>query len=284
MENIKIEQIGAKKQQQGNKIKVEMGSFLKTPIIKKKVLFLSPWYPNRYDPMPGLFVKRHAEILTEDFKVFVIYVMAVNNLKIKYEPELSIENNILTVRVYYNINSINIPGINKLLKIWKFYNAHQIGFREIKKRIGLPDLVHVNILTRVGLYAYLLKLKFGIPYVITEHWSRYLSIPRTYHGFIRKMVTRWVVSKSNAVSTVSLNLKEAMITCGLNHHNFYLVNNVVDFDLFKPSGTVDRYCCLKRFFQTLLVLTTMQKILMYFLIWYFSFKKKFFFILILRLC
>ena len=25
-----------------------------------KILYLTEWYPHRYDPMPGLFVRKHA--------------------------------------------------------------------------------------------------------------------------------------------------------------------------------------------------------------------------------
>jgi len=32
---------------------------------KTKVLFLSAWYPNRYDAMAGLFVRKHAEAVSQ---------------------------------------------------------------------------------------------------------------------------------------------------------------------------------------------------------------------------
>jgi glycosyltransferase involved in cell wall biosynthesis len=203
-------------------------------ILRKKILFLTPWYPNKYDPMLGLFVKRHAELLSENYSVSVLYVYADNSVSKKYEIEMFSENEVFTVKIYYKKFSYNLPVIGNFIKFWRFYTAHYKGFREIKKNTGIPDLVHVNILTRVGLFALYLKYLAGIPYVITEHWSRYLPERNDYKGFFRKILTRIVVRNCAAISTVSVNLKKAMCNCGLYHPAFFLVNNTVNFELFKP--------------------------------------------------
>ena len=41
---------------------------------KTKVLFLSAWYPNRYDTMAGLFVRKHAEAVGQYADVCVLYL------------------------------------------------------------------------------------------------------------------------------------------------------------------------------------------------------------------
>jgi glycosyltransferase involved in cell wall biosynthesis len=86
------------------------------------------------------------------------------------------------------------------------------------------------------MYALYLKLRFQIPYVITEHWSRYLPDRNDYHGYIHKAITKLVVRNSSAISTVSGKLRAAMENCGLQHPNFVIINNVVDCEAFKPSG------------------------------------------------
>ena len=202
--------------------------------MRKKILFLTPWYPDKYDPMPGLFVKRHAELLSDSFSISVLYVHAANSGKKMFESEITSENEVLTVRIYYKKINFDIPVISNFFKIWRFLRAHYIGFKVIKKNNGIPDLVHVNILTRVGLFAWYLKFIYGIPYAITEHWSRYLPERNEYKGFLRNILTRIIVSNSVAISTVSLKLKEAMLNCGLYHPNFYIVNNIVNFEIFKP--------------------------------------------------
>jgi len=205
--------------------------------MKKKILFLSAWYPNRYDPMPGLFVKRHAELLTGTFDIAVLHAIAVETIKQPYEIDIITENQIFTVSVYFRKVKTNIPLISPLLKLWRFLIAHLKGLYEIRKHYGLPNIVHSNILTRVGVFAYFLKVRYKIPYVITEHWTRYQPKHLRYKGIIRKIVTNLVVANCSSISAISKDLKKAMNNCGIKHPNFIIINNVVDCDIFKPSGT-----------------------------------------------
>ena len=46
-----------------------------------KILFMSHWYPNRYDKMFGLFVQKHAEAVSIYCDVAVLYVHADENIK-----------------------------------------------------------------------------------------------------------------------------------------------------------------------------------------------------------
>lgn len=202
--------------------------------MSKRILFLSAWYPSHYDPMPGLFVKRHAEIIASRHKVAVLYTLPVTMLDQKYKIEISEEDQLFTVRVFYRKVNNWFPGLNMFYKFFLFFVAHQKGFKKIKKHFGKPDLIHVNILTRTGIYALCLKFYYKIPYVITEHWSRYLPQRNEYKGFFRKAVTKLVVGQSNAISTVSEALRKAMRDCHINHPNFLIVRNVVDCDKFKP--------------------------------------------------
>jgi hypothetical protein len=45
-----------------------------------KILFLSAWYPHRYDPMPGLFVKQHAEAVVECHDADELDTAAINRI------------------------------------------------------------------------------------------------------------------------------------------------------------------------------------------------------------
>ena len=50
-----------------------------------KALFITPWYPSKYDAMSGLFVFRHAEaILTQDIDVHVLYVCYHKDVEAPY--------------------------------------------------------------------------------------------------------------------------------------------------------------------------------------------------------
>ncbi|MCD4681542.1 MAG: glycosyltransferase family 4 protein [Bacteroidales bacterium] len=202
----------------------------------KHVLFLPRWYPNHYDPMLGLFIKYHAEAISNTVKVSVLYAQAAKDISSKYSIDLKTENQVYTVRVYYKPCSSKTPIIiAPLVKAFRFLSAIDKGYRTIIMNAGKPDIVHVHVLTRLGLIAYLLKIFKGIPYLITEHWSRYLPETGTFNGSLRKMLTRLAVRNAVAVTTVTDNLKQAMIAHGLKNRKYLILPNVVDTAKFKPS-------------------------------------------------
>ncbi|HSG68076.1 MAG TPA: glycosyltransferase family 4 protein, partial [Bacteroidales bacterium] len=74
-----------------------------------------------------------------------------------------------------------------------------------------------------------------IPYVITEHWTRYLPTTNTFNGAFRKWMTRIVARRAAAIMPVTANLRDAMIDCGLKNNNYIVIPNVVDIDMFSPD-------------------------------------------------
>lgn len=198
-----------------------------------KVLFLSAWYPNRYDEMWGLFVQNHAIACSKFVEVAVLYVHPVKDLQNKlFEINISYEP-FLVVRIYYSNNfQSKFPIINHFCKLYYYSKAYRIGFRYIQHIYGNYNLIHVNILTRTACVAYLKKLFSGKKYIVTEHWSRYLPNVNTYKGFLRKILTRIVVNQADAITTVTENLRDAMLARKLKNSNYQIVPNVVDTDLF----------------------------------------------------
>ncbi|MEI7896478.1 MAG: glycosyltransferase [bacterium] len=196
---------------------------------KLRVLFLPKWYPNRYDPMPGLFIRRQAEAITPHCDVAVIYVHPDEHCPNDSEVEFSEENEVRVIRVYFRIGS-NRPGFFvKALNLWRFYKAHLKAFHSIRE--FAPDIVHAHILTRMGFIGWRISRKQHVPLVISEHWSRYFPENNTYQGWLRRIVTGFVVKKAAAVVAVSVPLLKAMQQCGLSNPDFRVVPNVVDMTL-----------------------------------------------------
>ncbi|MDZ7743999.1 MAG: glycosyltransferase [Bacteroidota bacterium] len=199
------------------------------------VLYLPRWYPNRYDPMPGLFIERHGLSVLRHADVSVLYVHSDDQLKEKQYD--IIENNdkgMFTVRIYFQKSKIAFKPLANLVNGIRFFKSHLKGFKIIRKKVRRADLVHVHVLTRLGIIAWLNKLKHGTPYLITEHWTRYLPTTDTYHGFFRKLATRFVVKRASAVLPVTANLRDAMIDNGLKNDNYVVIPNVVDVKMFSP--------------------------------------------------
>ncbi len=193
---------------------------------KIRVLFLPKWYPNRYDPMPGLFIQRQAEAITPFCDVALIYVHPDPHCPNKIEVEFSEENEVRVLRVYYRVSGSQSSIIGKALNLWHFYKAHQKAFHSIRK--FSPEVVHAHILTRMGFIGWKISHRRHIPLVISEHWSRYFPENNTYHGWFRKLVSAFVVKRAAAVVAVSDPLRQAMQQCGLNNPDFRVIPNVVD--------------------------------------------------------
>lgn len=201
---------------------------------RKHIVFLARWYPHRYDPMFGLFVQRHAEAAALFNDITVIYCneqRAMSNepnahsskptAQSKFEIVRTNENNVDTIRVYYK------KPKNKIQSLLRFYRANMMALKLCKK----PDLIHVHVLTRLGVIAWIQKILHKTPYIITEHWSRYLP-GNDFSGFLRKTACKLVVRNAKTVTTVTENLTAAMKNHGLKNDNYVVLPNVVNLDMF----------------------------------------------------
>ena len=207
---------------------------------RKHIVFLARWYPHRYDPMFGLFVQRHAEAAALFNDITAIYCHACERQQdnkttrqqaSKFEIVRTLENNVDTIRVYYE------KPKNKILSLIRFYRANMKALKLCKK----PDMIHVHILTRLGVIAWIQKLLHKTPYIITEHWSRYLP-GNDFGGFLRKMFTKIVVRNAETVTTVTENLAIAMKNHGLKNDNYVVLPNVVNLDMFHISERDNNPC------------------------------------------
>jgi len=184
--------------------------------------------------MPGLFIQRQAEAITPYCDVAVIYVHPDPECPNKVEAEFSVENEVRVLRVYYKVRDGQTSSIGKALNLWQFYRAYLKAFHSIRE--FSPDLVHVHILTRMGLIGLKISRKRHIPLIISEHWSRYFPESDAYHGWIRKLLTRCVVKRAAALVVVSEQLKIAMTRRGLANLNFRVIPNIAEMPVLRPSS------------------------------------------------
>jgi glycosyltransferase involved in cell wall biosynthesis len=202
----------------------------------ENVLFLPRWYPSRYDPMPGLFIRRHAISVSEKFNVSMLYVhLSPSDQAKKFEIFRSDDFGIREVTVYYQGSRCKTGLVASIINMVRFFRANILGFRVVKKESGSPDIIHVNVLTRLGVIALIYKLLKGVPYVITEHWTRYLPGMDNFNGWLRKRLSRVVVWNASAVMPVTRNLQNAMELHGLSNNNYKVIPNVVNTSLFVPD-------------------------------------------------
>lgn len=191
---------------------------------KKHIVFLPRWFPNRYDSMWGLFVKKHAESASLYNNVTVFFLEAKDEGVTKTEIIEEKTESINTLYIYYP------KPKNLFFYLFQFIRLFFIGMKIINKQNKI-DLVHVHILSRMGFLAALYQILHGIPFLITEHWSRYQPTVNGFNGKLRIFLTKKTIKRAKAILPVTKNLQEAMESHDLNSEHYQIVPNVVD-DLF----------------------------------------------------
>ncbi len=197
---------------------------------KKHILFLCSWYPNKTDPTNGNFVEKHAQAAAlfnqvSSLSVFSAYITE------KTKTECNHEKGVYNVIVYYKKVANNAPIISSVLKLKAYFSALNHGYKTIVKNQSKPDLVHVNVVYTIGLFALILKYLKKIPFVVTEHWTAFL--PNGYAvSPLTKLISKIIFNQAAMVIPVSKDLKNALIKLGVKT-NFKVISNVVDATKFK---------------------------------------------------
>lgn len=195
---------------------------------------LPKWYPYFLDPLDGNFVENHIRSVSKFVQPWVIFVHSKKTNQRKFAIEKKDNDGIIEYRLYFKAPKTPIPILNKTISAFRYFNAQLKIYKEIERQQINFKLTHVHVLSRTAPLALYLKYRYKIPFVITEHWSGYLPQNNRYKGFLKKIISRWTVRQSSAISCVSTSLKEAMIQHGLQG-NYSIIPNVVKTELFQPN-------------------------------------------------
>ena len=205
---------------------------------KPRVLMLPKWYPHRYDDQDGDFVARHVAAIAPHAQAAVVFATVAHSpLAELIETEADFSGPVPTWRYYYRRRITGVGAIDKPLKLLLYYYCLGCGYRSAVRHWGgaWPQLVHVHVLLRTGLFAWWLRWRHTIPYLVTEHWTLYLPARAKRVSRTRRLLTRWVVQQAAALHTVSVTLRGAMQALGICHPCTVVIANVVDTELFRPG-------------------------------------------------
>ncbi len=184
--------------------------------------------------MPGLFIQRLAEALTPWCDLAVVCVFPDTECSQKNEVDFKIENEVRVLRIYLRKKSGKPRTLQTFFDFVRYYRLFLKAVKSIKA--FRPDLIHGHIMTRAGFVTWKLSRRMKIPFVISEHWSRYFPNNNTYHGWLRKYFTRLIIGKAAAVIAVSEPLMDAMKKHRLLNPNYRLLPNIVDTTCFRPGA------------------------------------------------
>ena len=210
------------------------------------VLLIPSWYETPAFPVRGIFFKHQALALAAaGHRVGIVYpeLRSIHTLhrgraRIGFQSHL--EGLVRTYR-HYGFRLPRQPA--RFRRRWTDMATH-LARRYVGDH-GTPDVVHAHSAVFAGEVAADLGRELGVPYVLTEHSSRYLSGTLTA---LQKSCTVDSLAAAGAVIAVSHRLKAAL------HHlvdrgDIQVVPNMVDTKRFAPppgsrDGQTFRFVCI----------------------------------------
>ncbi len=185
----------------------------------------------------GIFVKRHAEAAALFNNVSVLHIESDETIT-KTKFSITKKNKFTELIIKYPRVKNKLPLISKIIKIKRYKKLYEYGLGLLKTEGFYPDIIHCNIMNPVGIIGHIWKKKFGLPYIITEHWTGFLSSDGRYSkNKILKLSLPSITNGAEKILPVSVDLKKALIENNLGK-NFQIIHNVVDTEKFYPKNEI----------------------------------------------
>ncbi len=205
---------------------------------RKKILWLASWYPNRIHPLNGDFIQRHARAVSLYHDVTVLFVMRDKSGAVTNDvlTEQATAENLTEQCIYYHVG--NATGFfSKIISQLRYRQLFKKAIRRYILQNGTPDLVHVHVTLKAGALALWTKKKYGVPFVITEHWTGFLPEAEDYFkkgSAFFQWLCRRVWKRAASISAVSGYLHGHLKKL-LPAKDMRIIPNVVDTAVFQPQ-------------------------------------------------
>ncbi len=196
---------------------------------KLQILHVASWFPSEVHPSLGNFVERHVEAVAtkhggEVWAPVAVKGSAASLLKMREKSgveEREVAGQPWTVkRLYHEATRPQLLGMARAVA------------SEAVRMDWKPDVVHLHVAYPAGAASVAWAKKWGVPVVLTEHWTAYHDMKAL--PWWRRRVVKDVVKGVDVVCPVSADLGEAM-RAWVPGVKVRVVPNVVDVQRFKPA-------------------------------------------------
>jgi glycosyltransferase involved in cell wall biosynthesis len=214
-----------------------VNSFDQLPLIKGKSywVWLASWYPSKTTPTNGDFIQRHAVSVAKHHDLIVIHcIHDANALKPIYYT-FSEQEKLIEVFIYFSHYG-NINGLkNKLVYNYLFYSSIVNFTNKLFDKIAVPRFIHVHVPMKMGVVARWIKVKWKIPYLVSEQSSTYiLTKPDSFdkRSVLFKFQVKKVFQNAIAVTNVSRAVGEILKKI-FSLNEVLVIHNQADINVFK---------------------------------------------------
>ena len=140
--------------------------------------------------------------------------------------------------VQKHVEAVRAQGVEVRVIFSESWRDTWRQWKALRREGWMPDVVQLNVIQKQGILALWLKKRYGIPYVIVEHWSGFLPENGAYlrnNGSLKRKIYEKIASEASVIMPVSERLKEAMQTCGIQNARWEKIHNVVDDFFFEKE-------------------------------------------------
>ncbi|GIM30256.1 glycosyl transferase family 1 [Clostridium polyendosporum] len=191
------------------------------------ILIIPSWYKTESNPTLGSFFREQAQALVRaGHKVTLLFPEISYDTKDIFNTKISIfdDEGVSTyTKKQYMIPKTGCFGFNV-----SFYKGINDLYNEAVKQVGTPDIIHAHSCLWAGYSAMKLSSKKNIPYLITEHFTKYSR------GLIKsheKPLIKKQIKYASKVIAVSEGLKNDLEEYSLGKE-ILVISNMVDVNKF----------------------------------------------------
>ena len=213
--------------------------------------------PSWYLPEGGQFCRNQAQALNDigiKTNILANVSLSVKKYKKRYFtlPWSSFESNeddLLVFRHYYRhlplLNKQNgLRWTSKTLKVFEQYIA----------KYGMPDLIHVHSVLWGGYAAFLIKQKYGIPYIITEHkgiFGEWCQWAKDQFEEWQEPYMRQAFSHAECIAPVSDKIIPKISSLTTKNVRIKPISNILNTDFFsykkRPYSEIVKFVAVNGF-------------------------------------
>jgi glycosyltransferase involved in cell wall biosynthesis len=195
-----------------------------------KILHIASWYPSKVHGSLGNFIQRHVSAISILHSCELWYASPVSNESPLLGESEVVENDGFLERITYP--KATKPGVRAvtraLLKL------------EPGEEMGEPDIVHLHVAFPAGRAARILSEKWGVPLVVTEHWTAYHD--SQHIPLWRRVAMRKTAASTSVFVPVTDQLGEKMREFKMQNSSssavYKTIPNVVDTEQFQIGSRV----------------------------------------------
>ncbi len=196
------------------------------------IICLASWYPNELEEFEGDFVQRKMQALSLYRNVHVFHFKKHENATIGNKRIVNKKENLTETIAYHHSGKANfLKSIKNYLVSFQLHNKF---LKNHRKQFGKPETILVQVPYNAGIIAWYWKKRYGIKYILTEHYGiyndRYESNFAT-RSSLYKFIVRQIFKNASQLLTVSNSLGED-INNTVVQKGFKKLSNVVDTNQF----------------------------------------------------